>query len=82
LPNAFKSYRKRLTLFSAFIIPALIGLILPGCFFESSSGTFVQPAVIAVSPPGSSDTALVSTDITATFLDDINAAKNRKNISN
>ncbi|MDT8452810.1 MAG: Ig-like domain-containing protein [Gammaproteobacteria bacterium] len=61
-------------LFSTFIIPAIISLMLPGCFFESSSGTFVQSAVIAVSPPGSSDTALVSTEITASFRDDINAA--------
>lgn len=73
MPGTFKSFRQRLTLFSTFIITAIICLILPGCFFESSTGTVVQSVVIAVSPSDSSDTALVSTDITATFLDDMNA---------
>lgn len=74
MPSTFKPYCQRLTLFSAFVIVTLTGLILPGCFFEFSSGTAVQPAVIAASPPGSSDTALVSTTITVSFRDDINAA--------
>lgn len=73
MPRAFKSYFKRLTLFSAFIIPAITCLTLPGCFDSSVLGTITPPTVISVSPPDNSDTALVSTDVTATFYDDMNA---------
>ena len=63
---------KRLFIISGLLM-ALLSLILSGCNWGSSSSV-TPSAVTSVFPPQSSDGALVTTLVTATFRDDMNAS--------
>jgi len=73
--------RGRWLLIGSVMMLGLISLVQPGCDCGSSD-TLVPPtptptppaSITAVSPPQSSDTALVSTTVSATFSDDMNAS--------
>ena len=75
MPETSKSQYDRLKLFAAFLTVGIISLIQPGCDCSSSSiGTVTPSAITAVSPLSNSVTALVTTDVTAAFRDEMDGA--------
>jgi hypothetical protein len=73
-----KKFRYPETRRRAFILSVLfigmVSLVQPGCDCSSSSGTPSQPAISSEFPPPNSETALVSTIVSAVFRDDMDAS--------
>jgi hypothetical protein len=72
-PGASK--RERLKLFAAFLIVGVVSLVQPGCNCSSNdSAPPPSSAVSSVSPVENSTTALVSTKVSAIFLNEMDSA--------
>ena len=74
MPEATKSQCDRFKLIAAFLAVGIISLVQPGCDCSSSNSTSTPSAITSVSPASSSTNALVTTDVTALFRDDMNSA--------
>ena len=75
MPKTSKSQYNRFKLFAAFLTVGIISLVQPGCNCSSSNiGTTMPSAITAMSPLSNSVTALVATDITAVFRDEMDGA--------
>ncbi len=75
MPETSKSQYNRFKLFAAFLTVGIISLVQPGCDCSSSNGGTTTPsAITAVSPLSNSVTGLVTTDVTATFRDEMDGA--------
>ena len=75
MPETSPSPYSRFKLFAAFLTVGIISLVQPGCNCSSSNGGTTTPsAITAVSPLSDSATALVSTDVTAVFRDEMDGA--------
>ncbi len=64
----------RFKLIAAFLAVGIISLVQPGCDCSSSNSTSTPSAITSVSPASSSTSALVTTDVTALFRDDMDSA--------
>ena len=64
----------RFKLIAAFLAVGIISLLQPGCNCSSSNSTSTPSAITSVSPASSSTSALVTTDVTALFRDDMDSA--------
>jgi hypothetical protein len=64
----------RFKLIAAFLVVGIISLLQPGCDCSSSDSTSIPSAITSVSPASSSTSALVTTDVTALFRDDMDSA--------
>ena len=70
-----KSQYHRFKLITAFLTVGIISLVQPGCdCSNSNSGTAPPSAVTAVSPLSNSTTSLVTTDVRAEFLNEMDGA--------
>ena len=70
-----KSRYARIKLIAAFLTVSIISLVQPGCNCSSSNGGTAPPtAVTDVSPLSNSVTALVTTDVSAVFKDEMDGA--------
>lgn len=70
-----KSRHERFKLITAFLVVGLISLAQPGCDCSSSGGgTSTPSAITAVSPLSNSFTALVTTDVSAEFRDEMDGS--------
>ena len=70
-----KSRYARIKLIAAFLTVSIISLVQPGCNCSSSNGGTAPPtAVTDVSPLSNSVTALVTTDGSAVFHDEMDGA--------
>jgi Tol biopolymer transport system component len=75
MPENSKSPGHRFRLISAFLVLGIVSLVQPGCDCSSmEGGTGTPSAVTSVSPLSSSTTSLVTTDVSAVFGDEMNAA--------
>ena len=75
MPETSKSRYQRFKLITAFLTVGIISLVQPGCDCSNSNGGTAPPsAVTAVSPLSSSDSALVTTEVSAVFLDEMDGA--------
>lgn len=75
MPETSQSQYNRFKLFAAFLTVGIISLVQPGCNCSSSNGGTTTPsAITAVSPLSNSVTALVTTDVTAVFRDEMDGA--------
>ena len=75
MPETSRSRHQRCKLIIAFLSVGIISLFQPGCDCSNSNGgTAPPPAVTTVSPLSSSDSALVTTDVSAVFLDEMDGA--------
>ncbi len=64
----------RFKLIAAFLAVGIISLLQPGCNCSSSNSTSTPSAITSVSPASSSTSALVTTDVSALFRDDMDSA--------
>jgi hypothetical protein len=64
----------RFKLIAAFLAVGIISLVQPGCDCSSSNSTSTPSAITSVSPASSSTSALVTTDVSALFRDDMDGA--------
>jgi hypothetical protein len=73
MPETSKSRYQRFKLITAFLSVGIISLLQPGCDCSSSNsgGTAPPSAITAVSPLSNSVTTLVTTDVSAVFLDEM-----------
>lgn len=72
MPEISKLRHDRFKLVTAFLVVGIISLVQPGCDCSSSNGGTASPSVVeSVSPLSSSATALVATDVTALFSDEM-----------
>ncbi len=72
MPQNSGSPNNRFKLIAAFLTVGIISLLQPGCNCSSSNGGTAPPsAVTSVLPLSNSVTALVSTDVSAVFLNDM-----------
>lgn len=70
-----KSQYHRFKLITAFLTVGIISLLQPGCDCSNSNGGTAPPsAVTAVSPLSNSATSLVTTDVRAEFLNEMDGA--------
>jgi len=69
-----KSRYDRFKLITAFLAVGVISLVQPGCDCSSNNGSSTPSAVSSVLPASSSASALVTTDVSALFRDDMDSA--------
>jgi len=77
MPETSKSRYQRFKLIAAFLTVGIISLVQPGCDCSSSNGgigTAPPSAITTVSPLSNSVTSLVTTDVSAVFLDEMDGA--------
>ena len=67
MENSRRSETKRRAFIFSVLFIGLVSLVQPGCDCSSSSGSAPPPPISSVYPPQDSDTALISTVVSATF---------------
>ena len=72
MENSRRSETKRRAFIFSVLFIGLVSLVQPGCDCSSSSGSAPPPPISSVYPPQDSDTALISTVVSATFSNDMN----------
>ena len=74
MSDTTSSQYDRFKLIAAFLAVGIISLLQPGCDCSSSNSGTLTPAITSVSPASSSTSALVTTDASALFRDDMDSA--------
>ncbi len=74
MPEITKLRHNRFRLIAAFLVVGIISLVQPGCDSSSSNlGTATPSVITSVSPESNSVTALVTTEVTALFRDEMDS---------